>query len=232
MKKILSPALPAFFLSTVCYSSMAAAFEVQHESHVHGEGELNIVIEGTQLQAELKLPMMDVVGFEHEARTYDDKAKVKQALQNLEDVYQLIKLPDAALCLKGDVDVHLGGDHDEHDHGKEHSDHEEHAHHEKEHEHGHHEKEHDHHKEHAHHEKEHDHHGHDEHDHGDGHTEDHQDVHAHYQFKCVKPELLNQIELGYFAKFPSIAHLKVNLLSDQAVISQELSSETPVLKIK
>ena len=48
-------------------------------AHVHGHGRLNIAIEGNTISMELEVPGMDIVGFEHEPSTPEQKAAVAQA---------------------------------------------------------------------------------------------------------------------------------------------------------
>ena len=192
-------------------SSSAVAFE-QHEAHVHGEAVINIVVENGQVEAAFKSPMMNIVGFEYEATSEADKAKVASALQVFQDAYALVKLPDEARCLVDDVDVHLGDEHEEHDHEKEHGHEEEHGH----------EKEHGHEEEHAHEE---------EHDHAhESEAATHSDVHAHYHFKCANPAALTSMELGFIEAFKGIEELDVNLLfgnkAKKVVLTKESSQIT------
>lgn len=66
--------------------------------HVHGQGTLDIAIEGNKIEMELVAPGMDIVGFEHVATTDDQKAKVEKAKAQLADVLNVFKLPSAAKC--------------------------------------------------------------------------------------------------------------------------------------
>lgn len=219
--------LKSVFLIAAVTSGSLAAFERQHEAHVHGEAELNLVLEGQKLSAELKSPLMNIVGFEHEATSAADKAAIAAADKALEDVYNRFKLPKKALCLVDTVEVHMASEHDEHDehgHEEQHEQHTEHDHskdHDQHEEHAHENEHHDHHKEHAH-TKDHDEHNHEE--------AEHRDLHAHYEFKCVKPEALDQIELDFFTKFPGMEALHVNLLDDKGAQQVELTSENRVIK--
>jgi hypothetical protein len=76
----------------------AAQDRRQLGAHQHGHGTLNIVIEGTALQAELEAPGADIVGFEHPATTGSDKAKVAAARKKLADPSMLLALPARAGC--------------------------------------------------------------------------------------------------------------------------------------
>ena len=43
------------------------------DAHVHGEAELNIVIEGRELLMELESPSFNLVGFEHEPQSLNQQ---------------------------------------------------------------------------------------------------------------------------------------------------------------
>ena len=51
----------------------------------HGHGTVNIAVEGTDLWIELEAPGADIVGFEHEASSEEDKAAVARAEKQLSD---------------------------------------------------------------------------------------------------------------------------------------------------
>jgi hypothetical protein len=79
----------------------ALAEQPQHRQlgpHVHGQGTLDIAVEGKKISMELVAPGMDIVGFEHVASTDDQKAAVEKAKAKLTDVLSVFKLPAAANC--------------------------------------------------------------------------------------------------------------------------------------
>lgn len=79
----------------------ALAEQAQHRQlgpHVHGQGTLDIAIEGNKIEMELVAPGMDIVGFEHVATTDEQKAAVEKAKAKLTDVLSVFKLPDVAKC--------------------------------------------------------------------------------------------------------------------------------------
>lgn len=88
-------------------------------AHEHGAGKLGIAIERRTLEMEFEVPANDIVGFEHTARTPEQKQAVAQARATLSKPLALIKLPDAAGCKVTSTSVKLvgGGDHG-HTHGK------------------------------------------------------------------------------------------------------------------
>ena len=66
--------------------------------HQHGHGTLNLAIEGQTVQMEMEVPGADIVGFEYEATTAEDQAKVKAAKDNLAQPLALFVLPRNAGC--------------------------------------------------------------------------------------------------------------------------------------
>jgi hypothetical protein len=87
--------------ATFILVSPALAEEAQHRQlgpHVHGQGTLDVAIEGKKIAMELVVPGMDIVGFEHIATTDAQKAAVEKAKAKLADVLDVFKLPASANC--------------------------------------------------------------------------------------------------------------------------------------
>lgn len=87
-----------------------------HKAHSHGSGKLSLVTSGNKLLIELEVPGHDVVGFEHEAKTKKQKARLSKAIAFLKKTESNIGLPEKSGCQHdgpGDVKVELGGDHSE-----------------------------------------------------------------------------------------------------------------------
>src|SRR5690606_15468836 len=87
--------------ATFILVSPALAGEAQHRQlgpHVHGQGTLDVAIEGKKIAMELVVPGMDIVGFEHIATTDAQKAAVEKAKAKLTDVLDVFKLPASANC--------------------------------------------------------------------------------------------------------------------------------------
>jgi hypothetical protein len=81
------------------YSALAEETEHRHLGpHVHGQGTLDIAIEGNKVEMELVSPGMDIVGFEHVPTTDDQKAAVEKAKGKLAAVLDVFQLPAAAKC--------------------------------------------------------------------------------------------------------------------------------------
>ena len=114
--------------------SLAIASDHDHDhgsldKHEHGASSMNIALDGNKLEIELESPAMNIVGFEHEAKSAQDQATLASARAALEQPLTLIALPAAAQCVVKEVEVEspLFGnddhDHAHHDHSAEaHSD--------------------------------------------------------------------------------------------------------------
>lgn len=104
----------------IAIAAPALAHEEHRElgTHVHGHGTLNLAVESNRLSIELEAPGMDIVGFEHEASSDEQKAAVSKAKQQLADPLSLFKLPAAAECKLADAKVEIEKeDAHDHDHG-------------------------------------------------------------------------------------------------------------------
>ena len=69
-----------------------------HDAHEHGVGEFNLATDGQKLIIEIELPAHDVVGFEHEARTKEQKSAVNAAVEKLKIAGQNVSIPSRANC--------------------------------------------------------------------------------------------------------------------------------------
>ncbi|NWL80026.1 DUF2796 domain-containing protein [Pseudomonas taiwanensis] len=120
--------------------AVAQAHEHDHDhehgslgAHEHGVAQLNGVLDGKTLELELESPSMNLVGFEHEARSDADKAKVAAVRAELEKPLALFALPGTAGCKVASQELEsplFGADehHDEHAEGHDHDHSEIHAH--------------------------------------------------------------------------------------------------------
>ena len=97
----------------------AAAQQRELGAHEHGRGTLNIALEGSRLTMELEAPGVDIVGFEHKAKSAKDKAAVANAKKQLAKPLALFKLPAAAGCVVKQAKAKLEGEDDHgHAHGQ------------------------------------------------------------------------------------------------------------------
>jgi hypothetical protein len=119
----MKPTVEVFALLFVLSATpIAAETERQLGPHEHGHGTLNLAVEGQNLQMELEVPGADIVGFEHEAKTAEDQAKMEAAKKTLAQPLALFALPDAAGCkvTSAKIAVAAESDHDAHEHEPEH----------------------------------------------------------------------------------------------------------------
>ena len=100
-----------------------------HEAHVHGSGKMTLVAMDNQLMIEMEIPGFDIVGFEHQPSTDEQKQRVKTAIALLESSESNISFPADANCKPdGTGKVETALDTDEHHEKEHHDDH--HTHHE------------------------------------------------------------------------------------------------------
>ena len=205
-------------------------------AHEHGVSQLELAIEDGTLTLALRAPGADIVGFEHAARSDEDKAAVDAALSLLRQPEAVFALPEAAGCTLVEADAGLEGEGDhghEDEHGHDDHDHDEHGHDDHDHdEHGHDDHDHD---EHGHDEHDHEAHGHDDHDHEHGAHEEHaheeghgghSEFHAMYVFTCADTAALTEIALPFFQSFPNAQEVTAQYVTDSGVGAAEVKSAT------
>jgi hypothetical protein len=95
-------ALP-FALLPFAMAQAATEHDHDHEhsslgAHEHGVGRLDVALEGRTLEFELDSPAMNIVGFEHQASSAEDKAKLAAARDALLKPHALFSVPEAAEC--------------------------------------------------------------------------------------------------------------------------------------
>lgn len=76
----------------------------EHQSyaaHVHGEAVLNIVIDGELILAEFISPLENLLGFEHEPETAEQKQAYQDLLQDLADSQAVFGVSDARCTQTG-----------------------------------------------------------------------------------------------------------------------------------
>ena len=202
---------------------------VEEDAHEHGVALVNIAQEANALFIEFVSPSINIVGFEYQPSSDEEKELVEAALSNLADGMMLFSPTDAANCtlMSADVDSEIAEEHESGEHHEEHSDGEhgdeedgDEKHDNKEHdneEHAEDEHEDEHHEEGEEHE--------DEHEHED--TETHSEFHASYEFSCDQPDQLAGLDLeGLFSLYPSIVDLDVQYALERGQGAAELSPES------
>ena len=151
-------------------------------AHVHGLSELAIAMEGENLEIQLTSPAMNLVGFEHKARSVEDISAIENADSMLRQHEALFvfsngrcDLVQASIDLTGLIE----SDDHEYDHQKtEHKHANEHT------------KEHEEHEEHA-------------------NKDNHSDVVANYEYHCENIAQLSALTVDVFQSFPGIQKMNV-----------------------
>ena len=117
--------LSLYVVLSYSISTVLAEESRQVDKHEHGVGELNIAIDGSLAEFEFMLPGADIVGFEYEAKSDEDLAKIENALLVLENYENVFSLNKNSKCVLADLDHHLSGE--EHEEHEEHADEESHT---------------------------------------------------------------------------------------------------------
>ena len=194
-------------LVLVLAAGPAAAAEEHRElgPHEHGHGILNIAVEKNRVSMDLDVPGMDVVGFEHTPNTPEQRAVAQKAETLLAQALILFKVPATAGCKVTDakVTIEAEGEHD-HDADKEAAAAKSQETTAKPAEHAS-----------------------DEHE---GH-EGHNDYNVTYVLDCAKPAAITSIAFDYFKSFEGAKALTVNVVSEKAQNTYEVTREKPVLDL-
>lgn len=117
---------------TLCLTTplaLHAATERDLDSHVHGGATLNIAFGDKELFVEFDSPWMNMVGFEHEPSTDEQRASIAESVQHLQQGNELFTFAGAQcdmveVVVENSMDREHEGDHDEHgdeEEGAEHS---------------------------------------------------------------------------------------------------------------
>ena len=172
------------------------------DAHVHGVTEVQIAVDGTEVEIMLHAPGFDIVGFEHEATGDADKAAVEAAVLKLGDATAVVALNSAAGCALEDAEAELHGkEHEEHAEGEDHEAHEEHA------------------------EGE-------DHDDHDGEQGGHSEFEAHYHFQCEAPDALTTVAFPFFDSFPNAEEIEAEFVTESGAGAAEVTRDAPELTLK
>ena len=202
---------PAFLPALFACAAFAASDE-QHreqEAHEHGHGTLDIVVEGEELAIELRIPAVNVVGFEHAPRDEAEREAIRKALVPFGDAASVLELPAEAECeveeAKAEIwsmageDAHEGDGHgsgEGHEHEKEEHDEEEHE----------------------------------ERD-ADSDGEAHSELHATYHFHCHAPGKLDRINVRVFEHLHGAEEIDVRIVTPAAQLAMELHPGETVVEL-
>ena len=177
-------------------------------AHEHGHSALNIAIEGDRIEMELIAPGADIVGFEHEAESAEDKAAVERAEATLGEPLSLFVFSTDAGCSVESASVEIEGEEHHDDHGDA-----------------------------AHAEEEHHDHGdeaHAEHDHDEHEAEAaHNEFHAAYALTCSAPDGLDAIDFAaFFDSFAGAEEVEVTVISEKGQSSYEVERDAPSVNLQ
>lgn len=165
------------------------------EAHAHGVAQLNAALDGRTLALTLESPAMNFIGFEHEAQSEADTAKVVAARAQLEQPLALFGLPLAAGCSvsQQELDSPLFGTpapagHAAHDAQQPPGDAGQAA------------------------------------AGTEATQESHSEIRAHYQFDCSTPDELKALDLAdLFKRFPGTEKIQVQLIGPKGQLGMELT---------
>ena len=216
----MKPTFPALvaLLATPAFAESAR----EMDAHEHGVGELNIAVDGDTVAMEFHAPGADIVGFEYEAKSAEDRATIDVAVAVLAKPLDLFVFPVEAECsvTKASAGLESEEDHDEHD------DHDDHAEGENHDEHGH-----DDHENHAE-DEEHNEHGHDDHDDHAEAEASHTEFHAEYTLTCGNTDALSGIVFAYFQTFENALELEVQIITASGAQAFEVERDMPMLDLR
>ncbi len=201
--------LPTFAILALA-SPVLAEETRQLDSHEHGVGELNIALDGTTISMEFHAPGADIVGFEYEAESAEDRAAIDAAVTILAKPQELFVLPAAAECtvVQASAELESEEEHDEH-----HDEHDDHADGDK-------------------HDDDHDEHAEDDHDHEEHAEASHTEFHAEYVLNCATPSAIDEISFAYFDTFENARELEVQIVSDSGAKAFEVERDQPTLDLR
>jgi hypothetical protein len=106
------PAAPlaALLLITAGAAQGASTAAREQGVHAHGHGVLEVAVEGHELHLALHIPAVNVLGFEHAARTDAQRDAVQHALATFKRGQDLFVPSAAARCALDSAEVALGAE--------------------------------------------------------------------------------------------------------------------------
>lgn len=170
-------------------------------THAHGVGALNVAIEDNTIFMELTAPAHDIVGFEYEAVSDEDRAAISRALQALSDPLAIFAFPPAAECAALEAFADLVGDSHDDD---EHDDHDDRHDHDVDHDDDHHQR---------------------------GGGGQHSEFHVRYVVECEELGAVRQVAVTYFDRFTNAERLEVQMISSRGTAGTEVQREAPTLDL-
>ena len=182
----------------------------EHAPHEHGHGAIDIVMEAEEVVIEIRIPAVNVVGFEHAPRDDEEHEAIRRALVPFEDASSALVLPGEAGCEVENVRASIAGmTHESERHQDEAGNgHEQHGH---------------------------DTHGHKEHDYEEheeqADEEDHSELHATYHLHCHAPGQLRQVDMRVLKHLHDIEEIDVRLVTPDAQRALTLHAGKTVIEL-
>ena len=190
---------PLTALALLSLAAPAAAQEEtrQLDAHEHGVSTAEITVDEDRLVVDIYSPGMDIVGFEYEAESEEDRAAVARAVMQLTRAEEIVSVDDAAGCLLIEVLSHLHGEDHDHDEAHEHVEGESAG-------------------EETMAEEDHDH----DDDHGDDHDDEvaegggtHSEFHARYIYDCADASAIASVDFPFFDVFGSAEEIEAQYVT-------------------
>ena len=89
-----------------------AADKHEHAGHSHGQGQLELVVQGGSVKANFEIPMESLLGFEHLPKTPAQKKAMADLQAGVTQPEYVLRLPKAAACelksVQAQSDMFLG----------------------------------------------------------------------------------------------------------------------------
>ena len=205
-RSFFSTTLPLFLALGVAYAGDRLQDDQgqghrQQGAHVHGIGQLNLVLEGNLVYLEYHVPAANIVGFEHAPASAAEHAALDRAVAALEDGDRLFRFDDAAGCRMAEAEIDTSliepEPREQAGHGHEHERAGEHAHGESG-------------------------------DHG-ARAGTHSDMAAAYRFECAHPERLKRLDVELFQIFSGSERLNVQFVVGDKQGAVESTGSRPVV---
>ena len=177
-----------------------------------------MVLEGEEFVAELRIPAVNVVGFEHAPRDDTEREAMREAVARFSNAAAVLVPTEEAECEIEDVEAEIAGtDHDGRwrvgaqgnvEEGHEGEDHDADGH-------AKHEHEEDEHEEHA----------------GESGAEAHSELHATYRFHCHAPDRLARVDVRVFELLHEAEEIGVRVVTPTAQTAMDLHPGETVVEI-
>jgi hypothetical protein len=90
--------LAALIVATSAWSADKSGAHHDHAAHSHGQGQLELVVQGDVVQLDFEIPMESLLGHEHLPKTPAQKKAMAELQVGAAQANYLVVLPAAAVC--------------------------------------------------------------------------------------------------------------------------------------